>query len=223
MAKRSPQLPLPDDPQERLKFVALNLFAEKGFEGTSTRDIAEAAKLNVSLISYYFGGKRELYLQILQDGIHRARSQVVQLASFFPSENMTPETFEAFFRKFIFILIQEKSQNTLIERIMSREIAAGLPNARDLFNSAMSDVGDFVVSILQEAQKKGIIKAHIPMRLFLLNIVHSVEGYLNSMRCDTKWLKSLYQIPQHHQKLADHFYEIFIHGASKLESSVQNE
>jgi AcrR family transcriptional regulator len=40
--------------------VAERLFAQKGFAGTSVRDIAKEADVNVSMISYYFGSKEKL-------------------------------------------------------------------------------------------------------------------------------------------------------------------
>ncbi|PWJ59062.1 AcrR family transcriptional regulator [Dyadobacter jejuensis] len=40
--------------------VAEGLFAKKGFAGTSIRDIAQEADINVSMISYYFGSKEKL-------------------------------------------------------------------------------------------------------------------------------------------------------------------
>lgn len=45
----------------RLLQEALRLFAEKGFAKTSTREIAEAASVNIASISYYFGDKAGLY------------------------------------------------------------------------------------------------------------------------------------------------------------------
>lgn len=40
--------------------AAVELFNAKGFDGTSVRDIAARADVNVALISYYFGGKNAL-------------------------------------------------------------------------------------------------------------------------------------------------------------------
>jgi AcrR family transcriptional regulator len=47
--------------RQQLLHTALRLFAEKGFNKTSTREIALAAGANIASISYYFGDKAGLY------------------------------------------------------------------------------------------------------------------------------------------------------------------
>ncbi|MEU8147862.1 TetR/AcrR family transcriptional regulator [Nonomuraea sp. NPDC048901] len=46
--------------------VATQLFAALGFDGTSTRQIADAAGLNIATVNYHVGGKRELYLAVME-------------------------------------------------------------------------------------------------------------------------------------------------------------
>lgn len=41
--------------------AATKMFAEKGFEGATVKDLADEAGVNVSLVSYHFGGKDGLY------------------------------------------------------------------------------------------------------------------------------------------------------------------
>lgn len=50
-----------NDARSRLLREALRLFAAQGFAKTSTRSIAQAAQVNISAISYYFGDKQGLY------------------------------------------------------------------------------------------------------------------------------------------------------------------
>ncbi len=52
--------------EENILFAAEKLFAEKGFEGTSTREIDKAANVNISMISYYFGSKEKLYEKLVE-------------------------------------------------------------------------------------------------------------------------------------------------------------
>ena len=51
----------------RLLDSALHLFAERGYAKTSTREIAKAANVNISAISYYFGDKAGLYRAVYND------------------------------------------------------------------------------------------------------------------------------------------------------------
>lgn len=53
--------------RNRLLDAALALFAEKGFAKTSTREIAQAAQVNIASISYYFGDKAGLYRAVFTD------------------------------------------------------------------------------------------------------------------------------------------------------------
>jgi AcrR family transcriptional regulator len=47
--------------RERIVAAALEAFAEKGFHGASTRDIAERAGTNQGLVTYHFRSKDELW------------------------------------------------------------------------------------------------------------------------------------------------------------------
>jgi AcrR family transcriptional regulator len=53
-----------ESPRERILDAALDLFGERGLTGTTVRDIAARAKVNVAAISYHFRGKDELYREV---------------------------------------------------------------------------------------------------------------------------------------------------------------
>ncbi|MDG2304784.1 MAG: TetR/AcrR family transcriptional regulator [Candidatus Binatia bacterium] len=50
-----------DEPATRIQDAATALFAERGFEGTSVRDIAQHAGVTAGSINYYFGSKGSLH------------------------------------------------------------------------------------------------------------------------------------------------------------------
>lgn len=52
--------------EENILLNAEKLFAEKGFDGTSTREISKAAQVNIAMISYYFGSKEKLFESIFE-------------------------------------------------------------------------------------------------------------------------------------------------------------
>lgn len=51
----------------KLMRAALRLFADKGYEGASTREICDAASANLSAIRYYFGDKAGLYRTVFAE------------------------------------------------------------------------------------------------------------------------------------------------------------
>ena len=56
-----------EDTRRRILVAALDLFAAHGYEGASTRQIAEGAGVNLPAIQYYFGNKEGLYRAIIED------------------------------------------------------------------------------------------------------------------------------------------------------------
>lgn len=57
--------------EQKIIEIATELFAKNGYEGASIRDICKQAGVNISMISYYFGGKKELYEKILSSIVEK--------------------------------------------------------------------------------------------------------------------------------------------------------
>ena len=79
--RRRGRPPADDDanPRERLLDAAERLFAERGFEGTPLRAVAEAAGVNPALVSYYFGGKRGLLEAVFEQALEPMASALQDL------------------------------------------------------------------------------------------------------------------------------------------------
>lgn len=57
--------------KQKILKTATRLFGQKSFDGVSVREICKEANVNVSMISYYFGGKQELYNAILTNLVEK--------------------------------------------------------------------------------------------------------------------------------------------------------
>ena len=64
------------DTKDRLVTAASALFAERGFHGTTVRDIAERAGANVAAGNYHYGSKKALYLEVLRAQFAEVRAQL---------------------------------------------------------------------------------------------------------------------------------------------------
>jgi len=64
------RLPAPDRKKQLLE-IAMKLFSDQGFDGTTTREIAEAARVNEALIFRHFRTKEDLFWAVLSDRVER--------------------------------------------------------------------------------------------------------------------------------------------------------
>ncbi|MEQ9218463.1 MAG: TetR/AcrR family transcriptional regulator [Cyclobacteriaceae bacterium] len=74
--------------EDTIKQVARAMFVQKGFTGTTTREIASEAGTNLALVNYYFRSKEQLFKQIMLESLHEFFESVVDI---FNDNNTTLE------------------------------------------------------------------------------------------------------------------------------------
>lgn len=87
------------DKQLHILGVAEELIAEKGFEATSVREICNKAKVNVAMISYYFGSKEKMLTYLYQYRVQKAKATFSEFA--YAIKNGNPEMQMKEFIKFV--------------------------------------------------------------------------------------------------------------------------
>lgn len=106
--------------RQKLLHAALRLFANKGFDGASTRDIAEMAGVNVSSIRYYFGDKLGLYQAVYTEALALEKTSVTDREKQSPSASVQDKLTQ-FFQDFLDPLKQGESLR-LVMKIHFREM-----------------------------------------------------------------------------------------------------
>lgn len=73
----------------RIVDAAMALFAERGYDGVSTRDLGKRAEVNIATLNYHFGGKQRLYSAVVDEVYRRVRTELAGtlLPSTTPSED----------------------------------------------------------------------------------------------------------------------------------------
>jgi TetR/AcrR family transcriptional regulator, regulator of cefoperazone and chloramphenicol sensitivity len=67
---------LPDATPGRLLEAAGQVFADKGFEGATVREICQRAGVNIAAVNYYFRDKERLYIEAVKSACHGQAEQV---------------------------------------------------------------------------------------------------------------------------------------------------
>lgn len=171
------------DARLKLLKTAARIFAKKGYNDTSVREIVSAAQMNVSAVSYYFGDKRSLYLatvEYLANEHHKPFAQDKQLADCL--ENLTTlsytQTLELLHRllnKIIDLGLDDKMLP--LERIFTH---AALDNSKELLPLLFSFLEDYhtrpykIISKLTGLKEKSVE---------LVIITHVIFGQINFSQC----------------------------------------
>ncbi|MFC4232623.1 TetR/AcrR family transcriptional regulator [Parasediminibacterium paludis] len=67
------------DKKQHIMSHAMQLFADKGFEATSIRDLAKVADVNVAMVNYYFGSKEKLMEAIIEEKAGYMKDRIEEL------------------------------------------------------------------------------------------------------------------------------------------------
>ncbi|TIC84805.1 TetR/AcrR family transcriptional regulator [Nocardioides sp. GY 10113] len=87
--------------RERILAAATLLFAEHGYEATSTRAIGEAVGLNIATVAYHVGTKPDLYREVMRRAHLAQREVVIGALDELRSAGPTPEETRAALLRFV--------------------------------------------------------------------------------------------------------------------------
>ncbi len=113
--------------QERLLDVAEELFCERGFKGTSIRDIASSAGCNIASVNYYFGSKDKLYLEVWRRHLIPMRNARIESINKIMSGSKSPglnDLIRSFADSFVGTMV-DTHQSSCLSRLMAREYIDG--------------------------------------------------------------------------------------------------
>jgi AcrR family transcriptional regulator len=136
-----------DTKRERIVDAAGELFAERGFDGTTVRDICQAADANVAAVNYYFGDKQRLYVEAVVRA-HQWRMERVTLPEW--SANTTREQKLADFIKTFIRRVRSGPGDTWHTRLVMREIGNPSAACAELVQSSIRPQFEILLSILGE-------------------------------------------------------------------------
>ena len=139
--------------KKRIIAAASKVLAEKGYEATTLREISREAQAAPGLVHYYFGGKDELLVEVLQAAgrsFHRRMEHLVQHAPIDRSleavltqlrerVDLEPEVYRLRYESFSLGLHNPVIEPRVRERLAQRRDEIGSVMVRVLENSERTD------------------------------------------------------------------------------------
>lgn len=204
-----------DGAQEIIMQAAAKLFAEKGLEGTSTRDIAQASGLNMSLISYYFRGKEGLYRRIIENFAHQLETQINDLVNSFEPKGLDQSHFEDEIRVIIEFFVKMRTENPYVGRILKREEVDSLPHSREVYDQVFSRIGVNLAGLIEKGQRKGFISKKVYPPFAVWALVHMPVDYFTTSECKSSLQSLCFRLPEQNQELVEQIFLMFTKGVLK--------
>ena len=136
-----------DTTRERIAEAAGEIFAKRGFDGTTVRDICQRAGANIAAVNYYFGDKQRLYVEAVVRA-HRWRMEQARLPEW--SEGTPPETKLADFITTFIRRVRSGPEDTWHTKLMMREMAHPTAACAELVQSSIRPQFEILLSILSE-------------------------------------------------------------------------
>lgn len=153
-----PAEPSPPDARERILEAALAAFAERGFDGATTRDIATRADVNLGLIKYYFDGKLNLW----KSAVDRAFERLLQSLDGDGEIVPDPDPADAL-REQIRRTIRFAAANPEFIRLMHDEGKRGGPRMKWLVDRHVRSLYETTTAVLSAAQAQGAVPKGIAL------------------------------------------------------------
>ncbi|MCC9136010.1 TetR/AcrR family transcriptional regulator [Pontibacter silvestris] len=175
-----------EDKKEHILSIAEKVFAELGYEGASTRHLAQEAGVNMAMINYYFGSKDGLMKAVLERRITGMRNSLVEVKELnIPSWEKLKQAIDLY--------LDRVMENNSFHRIIYREVSL----------TQRSDMADFIsdnilknINALKDIVEEGIQNGafrHVDVEMVIASILGTKYFIVNSPQISSRLLKKDFQ------------------------------
>ncbi|HEX9918922.1 MAG TPA: TetR/AcrR family transcriptional regulator [Pyrinomonadaceae bacterium] len=194
-----------EDRRKQILLVAMRLFSQHGFRGTTTKEIAQAAGVSEAMVFRHFANKEELYSAIID---HKACADNFQCPAHIVPDALARRDDRAVFTGVALAMMRHHEHDTEFLRLLTHAALEGHALAHMFWDRNVRGMYDFLGSYIRDRQREGAMRDVDPaivVRGFLGMVIHHS---LNNLLWDTRRL--LLDIPN--ERAAAEFTEILLRG-----------
>lgn len=188
--------------------AAKTLFAKNGYDGTSIKDLADYAGVNVSLVSYYFQGKEGLYQECLEQ-FGQARLAHAQRVL---DKSSSREEFRVRLALFAEEVIECCLREQELVKLVQSECDRGCPVAFEVFRGTFLKIYLTLVEYFAAGQQQGWIRSDLDSQIlgvsFFSTLVHNVQ----KDSAAKKFFGTSLEDPTYREKAIFHLVEVCLNG-----------
>ena len=200
--------------RQQILRIAMRLFSQRGFRGTTTKEIAAAAGVSEAMVFRHFATKEELYCAILDHKACAGGLDPCQLLADAIARKDDRAVFEGLARG----MMQHHEQDTDFMRLLTHAALEEHRLVELFFERNVSQMYELLGGYIRERQRDGALKQLEPaviVRAFLGMIIHHS---LNNTLWDKR--RTLLDIPN--ERAAEAFTELLLNGIANPSAAATN-
>lgn len=151
-----------ENPRERLLETAGEIFAEKGFKGTTVREIIDRAGVNIAAVNYYFRDKERLYIEAVK---HAACGEPEDMRLEWPSGTPPAVKLHDFIR-FQLRKFLDPNRPAWLARLIMRELTQPSEACAELVREYIEPRSKILLGILRELLPPGTPRSKLFLSAF---------------------------------------------------------
>lgn len=152
---------------------AEEIFAKKGYDGTTVRDIADAADVNLAMISYYFGSKEKLMESLFKERMTIMRIRVEALID---DKMLTPyQKVESLIEGYIDRVMEKQS---FYKIMLCEQVINGNSNILKLIKELKLSYAKLLTVLIEEGQKKKLFKNDVDVMMLMNTMTGTATQFL---------------------------------------------
>ncbi len=197
--------------RDKLIEAAGHVFAERGYQAATIRDICRRAGANVAAVNYTFGDKMGLYTEVLRHSVRAAQTAVMSAAL---DSSLSPEdTVRGVIRARLMSLCQETRPDWHV-RLVMHEFSHPTPAMARVVDEGMRPIYDR----MRKAVGKiiGLPPDHETTRLSVNSIVGQILFYTFSWPVLSHLQPELKLTPDQLDRIADHIADFSLAYLKKV-------
>jgi TetR/AcrR family transcriptional regulator len=164
----------PIEVRKRILDAALQSFAEKGFDGATTRQIAGRANVPLGLLRYYFGDKLKLWQASVDQAFGELRSGL-DATTFMPMSGAEDRDPVSAIRAGIRAHVHFVAKNPEFVRLMHEEGKRRGPRMRWLVDRHVTPLFERLVPVIAHLQELGRLPKGIAPLHFAYALIGSID------------------------------------------------
>jgi AcrR family transcriptional regulator len=200
-----------DERREQILRTAISLFAQRGFSGTTTKEIAKAAGVSEAMVFRHFSSKSELYDAILDNrACHDGMRFPWEESPAIQEAIRNKDDYAVFYNLALLAMTKQQSDEGFM-RLLFYSALEEHELAERFFSEFVSRVYEFIGAYIARRQADGAIRdiePRVVVRAFMgMMIHHSLNNIL--------WDKQRRLLNITNEEAAKSFAEIILRGVLK--------